>query len=435
MRELLCAGAALAGLLPALAAAASQADPTLEQVLAASDDVDVNIAYARTQADAGRLLSAAAALERVLMARPNAAAVRLMYAVVLYRLDDLQAADAQLALTDPATLSALERRELEKYRRLVANGRKDTRFTGQLSAGVVYNSNAVSELLTLYDNPFLHKEAAEGFVVSGILDGSVKVGGTDHLALFGSLSGYSRDAFSGPEDKLQYLTFAAGIRDTEQRSSWQAAGVLDNYWLFGESFLTEYGGRVGESWRVGPATTIGGAFEAVWQDYDEPAIDAVKSILGGTHDGLRTKVEGRAVYRFDSRSTIGLTAGYEMHTAGYKPFSYDAPFVGVDYHALLGSGAYLDLAGALRWIDFRAVDPIFLAGVKDKRSDSYDMVRATLGVPLSAFSNEGATADVLEDLVIETSLTYTSRRRPLPLADYSGTGAELRLVWHFGDDR
>jgi hypothetical protein len=58
-----------------------------------------------------------------------------------------------------------------------------------------------------------------------------------------------------------------------------------------------------------------------------------------------------------------------------------------------------------------------------------------LGVPLSAFSREGATADALENLVVEGSVNYAQRSRSYPLADYDGFGGELRLVWNFGDGR
>ena len=117
----------------------------------APDDVDLNIAYAKAQADSGHLLSAAAALERVLMLKPNAASVRLLYAVVLYRLDDLQGANAQLAMVDGAQLPALERKELDKYRRVVDSGRKDTKVHGQLAAGIAYNSDALGALVTEFD--------------------------------------------------------------------------------------------------------------------------------------------------------------------------------------------------------------------------------------------------------------------------------------------
>src|SRR5262245_37699923 len=64
--------------------------PGFDRVLAAPDDPDVNLAFARQEADDGHLLNAAAALERILLAHPNAHGVRLFYAVVLYRLNDLQ---------------------------------------------------------------------------------------------------------------------------------------------------------------------------------------------------------------------------------------------------------------------------------------------------------------------------------------------------------
>ena len=80
-----------------------------EAVLATPDDPDLNLAYARAAADIGDLNGAAAALERVLIADPNRHGARLFYAVLLFRLDDLQGAREQLDLLDPVTLTPLQR--------------------------------------------------------------------------------------------------------------------------------------------------------------------------------------------------------------------------------------------------------------------------------------------------------------------------------------
>src|SRR5262245_17466219 len=63
---------------------------SFDQVLTAPDDPQINLSFATQEADDGHLLNAAAALERLLLAHPNAHSVRLFYAVVLYRLNDLQ---------------------------------------------------------------------------------------------------------------------------------------------------------------------------------------------------------------------------------------------------------------------------------------------------------------------------------------------------------
>jgi hypothetical protein len=208
-------------------------------------------------------------------------------------------------------------------------------------------------------------------------------------------------------------------------SSWQLGAVARHYRLLGDPFLTEYGGRGEASLRIDTATTLSASAEAVWQDYDEP-------LIAGT-DGARYGFQAGVTYRIDSHATIAAIAGYETHVAGYKAFGYDAPFVGANFHDLLGSGVYLDVQGDLRWVDYRAADKLFLFNTK--RDDTDGFARVAVGVPLSAFSAEGATADGLENFALEGSLNYTKRSRSLPLSDYDGFGGELRLVWHFGDGR
>ena len=67
-----------------------------------------------------------------------------------------------------------------------------------------------------------------------------------------------------------------------------------------------------------------------------------------------------------------------------------------------------------------------------RREDQRTYARAALGAPISAFSREGATGDIREDLKIEGAVNYTGRETEPPLADFEGWGAELRLIWRFG---
>src|SRR5579864_5034652 len=145
------AGLAFLAFAPALGAIPAEADvpesPTFDQVLAAPDDSDLNLSYARSQADAGNLLSAAAALERILLAHPNAHGVRLFYAAVLYRLNDLEGAKRQLKLLEGVRLTPLQAAERNKYERLVQSGRSRNSVHGKVIAGVVVESDAVGALL------------------------------------------------------------------------------------------------------------------------------------------------------------------------------------------------------------------------------------------------------------------------------------------------
>ena len=104
---------------PAEAAQDQGGAVTFAQVLAAPDNLDLNFDYARGEAQAGNLLSAAAAMERVLDARPDWATARLYYAGLLYRLDDVQGARVQLWLLNDGKLSQQERQAADDYRRKV----------------------------------------------------------------------------------------------------------------------------------------------------------------------------------------------------------------------------------------------------------------------------------------------------------------------------
>ena len=136
--------------------AGTTAAQDFDAVLAAPDDPDINLEFARRAADAGDLNGAAGALERVLIADPNRHGARLLYAAVLYRLDDLQGARDQLDLLDPVSLTPLQRAEATRYRARIERSRSTTRFSGSLSAALTYEEDAAGALTTQFDSCLLY---------------------------------------------------------------------------------------------------------------------------------------------------------------------------------------------------------------------------------------------------------------------------------------
>jgi hypothetical protein len=80
---LVAMGAALLAGTALVTPAPAAQGPSFDEIMAAPDNADFNIAYAEAEASAGHLLPAAAALERVLTAHPGDNSVRLLYAVIL----------------------------------------------------------------------------------------------------------------------------------------------------------------------------------------------------------------------------------------------------------------------------------------------------------------------------------------------------------------
>ena len=418
------------------AVAASPDAPSFDQVLATPDNTKVDVDYARAQANAGNLLEAAAALERVLIVHGGLSDVRLFYAAVLYRLDDLQEAAEQLQLLDDHALSPLQKAEADKYRSLVRRrgtaGKAAGKFGGSLSVGVSYDSDAFGALNTQFDFAGGQvKQHGSADTFSGELHGAVPLGQGDDLSLFGAVAGYDREQLSGGDDRLKSLEGRLGLAHEGPVQSWSIGAVARTYSIFSSHYLDEYGALATASWRTSPSTTLSLSAEAVDQTFHDPLIDFYVAHAGlpGNRDGGRYGVNLSVSHRFSAKSTVSVGIGYAYKTAGYKPFGYSAPGVRGRWDVLLGRGAYLSASGDARFFSYRGVDKFFLGA---KRSDTRSTANVALGAPFSAFTTYGATGDFRENLVIEGALRYSRRDDKTPIADYDDWGADLRLIWRFG---
>src|SRR5690606_34823304 len=114
---------------------------TLEQVLAAPDDLELNYRFAQTQIADGDLRGAMSTLERILLTRPELARVRLLYAIVLFRLDNTDEAERELRTLQGMEMSPSLRAELEQALREIERRRRTTRYAANLTFGVQGNTN------------------------------------------------------------------------------------------------------------------------------------------------------------------------------------------------------------------------------------------------------------------------------------------------------
>jgi hypothetical protein len=379
--------------------------------------------------------------------------VRLFYAVVLYRLNDLQGAKRQLKLLEGVHLTPLQAAERNKYERLVEAGESRSSVHGKVFTGVVVESDAVGALLQRTEQfAFFNRHPKNGAAV--IAGGEIAFDNyapNGDLGIFASASIYTRTAFAGRDAVLgfgqfrpvdfQTGEFRAGITGSSLDYSWQIGPLVNHTLIFDQPYLTEYGGQAQFDWRYSTSAIFNAGAEIVQQSYHEPDINAlVPFTIPGNHDGPRYTIDVGGLYRLDSYSTISATVGYEGKTAGYNAFSYDAAYVKANYHALLGRGTYFDLQGDIRYVLYRAKDPVFLFRFTPpfgavRREDVRADARAAVGAPLSAFADEGATGDYRENLIVEGAVSFADRTSRFPLAPFHSLGGEVRLIYKFGDGR
>lgn len=419
--------AALASSLGATAAVAQD----FSAVLAAPDDANLNLSYAREQARIGNLAIAASTLERILILQPNRHSVRLFHAVVLYRLGDLQGAQDQLRRLESVQLTPSQRAEAESYSRRIARSEAARSFSGVVSAGLAYEDDAAGAYFTAFE--LVGAPAPEEGVATEValsLEARADIDSSRVWELYGIGFLYDHSAQSGAAIDFQRAGLELGLARTSRLSKSRLGAVVRHIRLLGEPQLTEVGLRADTRWRVTNATTLSFRGEALSQAFDEPGIDALAGILGGDRDGERYAAGVGLSHRLTARTSVDVGLDYEFKSAGYDPFGYSGPRLGVSLDQRFDKGAYLLATASSRWLAYDSADAVFLGGAT--RDDVRSSARLALGAPLSAFTTRGATGDYRENVTLEGAVNYSRRDSSTPLADFEGWGAELRLIWRFG---
>ena len=116
-------------------------DVTWDQVLAHPDDIDLNYRFALTQIKQGNLRGAAATLERLLMINPALDQVRLVYAIVLFRLDSIDESARELDTLSKESLPEDMRAEVRDYQAQIEKKRRKTHISAALSLGYGFDDN------------------------------------------------------------------------------------------------------------------------------------------------------------------------------------------------------------------------------------------------------------------------------------------------------
>jgi hypothetical protein len=401
------------------------------EILAAPDDEALNLSYALEQSQLGNLGLAASTLERILINDPNRHSVRLLHAVVLYRLGDLQGARDQLKRLDAVPLSPLQRAEADSYLRRIESSQSTQSFSGGLSAGFSYENDAAGAYFTAFELLGVPiPEEGISSEVSLVLNGRADIGSGGEWQVYGTGLLYDRSALSGAAIDFQRVGLEAGVSRTTRLVRSRLGVVLRHVRLSGEPQLTEAGVRGDARWRMTNSTTLIFRGEAVSQEFEEPGIDALAGLLGGDRDGNRFSAGVGVSHRLTPRTTVDGGLDYEVKSAGYEPFGSTSSRLGLSVDQRFDKGVYVFASGSMRWINYDEADAIFLGGAT--REDVRISGRVALGAPLSAFTARGATGDFRENVTVEGALNYSSRDSSSPLADFDGWGAELRLLWRFG---
>jgi hypothetical protein len=227
-------------------------DVTYEDILKDPDNIELNARYAQDQIAKGELLSAAATLERILLVNPNLADVRLLYAVVLYRLDSLNEAGKELEALKAVTLPPAIREQVAAYEKKIKQRKRRTHIGLRQSNGWGYDTNrnaAPSSKFQLVNNTAQdlfgsnNRRADTNFLNISSVDVTHDLGFQAGHSVFGNFTYYLQEQTNVNSLDLGSFQYELGGTYKNKFCDITPSFVASDIFLSSENFLRTQGGN------------------------------------------------------------------------------------------------------------------------------------------------------------------------------------------------
>ena len=409
----------------------AHAQVSFDEVLAAPDDPELNLAYARQEIAAGRLQSAASVLERMLLSQPDWDAARLTYGIVLYRLQDNLGAIREFVKLEDRNLPARQEADRLRYLRLAQNGDNALRISGSQAIGLRYDDNptAAGQATAAFVPP-LAQDGDFAATSYSVLRAEYDFGTDPAITAFATVGGSLRHYFDTSSSRISNNQVRAGLtyRPGNLELSVFAIGdfVSQDYDLFSRS--AGFGGAFAYDVADGRSRTrVLGGVSGIRQDYDDTEFTG----LADERNGWLVSTDLGVQHFVTDAHRFSAGIAYSRKNARDDGFSYDRTTLSAGYLGLLGKGVYTDNSIAWTALDYDA--PFAPQTGQVRREDRTWRVRTALGAPVGTlFTSVGLEAPrFVEDLVLQGGLTYTDRSSNVSRFDFDNVGADLLLIRRF----
>jgi hypothetical protein len=408
---------------------------TYEDVLANPDDIDINFAYAQIQIGRGDVRSAGATLERILLVNPDLPRVRLLYAIVLYRLDNIDEAERELRAVRLLEMPPSLRAELDRYLEQIALRRKRTRYTATALLGFHYdwNSNSaarsgVNLISDLPGNLDGHSRRKQDQVITGItrLEATHDLGYQARHRLTGGLTYYR-----GEQVHLSELDVQAA--SAEIGGVYDASPVSIIPTLYGRRIMLAnqfYSYNQGLNLRAEHQLTGETQLFAFGEGERQKYRSIGESATAPDKTGPQFTLGGGVNYTLNPEMRVGLEVSSIRKFAARNYQSYDGEAVTLSHTWFLGDGMFL-LSSLKGEIDrYEESDPSVSSMT---RRDRIGKARLTFGLPVANLLDEEGTIPFLRDLTLLFAVEATRQVSNLTNYTYNNrrAGVALSKRWEF----
>lgn len=423
-------------------------DITYADILSHPDDVVLNFRWAKAQMARGEIRGASATLERILVIEPDLAAVRLYYAIVLYRLDSLDEARAQFERLTTMNLPPDVAGTITQYLDAIERRRQRLSQSVTLTIGSQIDSNRNAApaskdrmiIGTRYPIITTEDRAQNDLSYIGALryDVAYDLGYQEGHEVFGNITGYASDQVY--LDTLDLGSFSTEIGARIRGGYWMITPSFDQtvQSLSKEKYLTVRTGRIRADWNIRPFFNLNGDISYSDERYQNTTESRALRLHSGQRYGAR--IGGNYSWSPNNRTTVNLFTG--LKEAARNFYSYHS-FGGELIHSyLFGGGSYL--SGSLRHSrdQYRDADFLVTGNAPQHRKDETTQLRLTYGTPLATILPSGLLGEstaakqilgFLAPINWSVSSGYLITQSNIPNYDYRNARAQTFLTrrWEF----
>ena len=403
---------------------------TYEQILADPDNADLNYRYADTQIGQGNLKGAAATLERLLLVNPALARIRLLYAIVLFRLDNLDEAERAFQAVAEMKLPPSLRSEVDDYLRQIRLRRKRTRGAASVSVGIQYDTNrnaAPSSKRRFFANAPLpltgtaRKRADTSVIGVQSVEITHDLGMQGGHQLWGAFDHYMTEQTYVDDLDIESYGLEAGANLHAGLFTLVPSGFSNIVQLSRETFLRTHGFNLDAERPATRKMTLLGGFRWAWEDY----VPIDENLAAGEREGAVKVFTCGGRYTLNPRMQITVTGTYTNKQAKATYQDYDGFAFQAVHTWLLGWGQFLatSISQAINTYD-NADNAVSVV----TRQDEQYRFRMTYGIPVDLMTRQTLPKWLAKDLLLTFTLEQFRSDSNVTNYTYSNTKTAAMLT-------
>lgn len=408
--------------------------PSFGELLANISDPELNLRYAEGQVAEGRLDLAATTLERILLQRPDLDQVRLFYAAVLYRLDQIGEAEQEFRILQNRPLAASQQADVQRYLKLIEDRRKPLKGSVSLSAGLHYDDNRNAyptnkqfDVLGVRIRGNGDEEGDLGKLLIASGEFTYDTGLQRTQELFGSLALFLDDQTEIDELDTHAILAQFGVRHRADFAVLIPSIYVNYIGLDGEKYLQDGGVRLRAERPVTPDILGYGEVELGYEKFGDSRTLPFASEQSGSY--WATQLGAR--YTIDPRLAVeGWLRYRDKYAISYE--SYEGYQLGLRATKTFQRSAFLIVEAAFERQFYEDNDP-FVSG--KRRTDNDFGIAATVGQPLGelvAYATDEKLPDGWSDVMLSFTGEYQNTESKIPNYDYDNWRAQVLLTKRWG---